>query len=477
MLEKKLKFRFFLWLILAALTGWLLYLAVVPMGRISYIYDFSEPSYFIQKLTPAERLGSSTEGAQIITGDPVYFALRTPRAFNTARLTVKFKNPDNFPVIEAGVLADKKIWRYQNQPLENLVIDSRLDKWPTLRSGGTVLLQRKKNYDTFSDFLKKPPPPDEIALYNYQWKKKYLLPDYQKSAQGTIITNPLRGPLMIYTYVKDETLNFSFDFFDLNKNKDADPVELKLFDGDRLIAIQTLPDDGIVGEADKPSASRNVNIKKEALSEGVYRLELVAGDDIVTKRIVSAQGKISFISKIWLAEGGSDNLFLYTDSQEVSAQTINPAKLQTISVAGKPLNLSETYRQFAVTTGADRSEIHLKRNDVMLAGDGVFAFKQEALLNPNLTQAIGGLDLDKKGINYILAGYQPPEKDGEWQIASAEFDLTKAYREFYKYNFLLSIPGLRAEDKSGKKVMIKEIKIELSGTTLWQKIRNIYYEN
>ena len=117
-----IKFRIIFWLILAGIVSWLLYMAIVPSGQITYVSDFSSSNYFIKKLSPAERVEIPVNGVQNIIGDPVYFSLRTPRRFDSAILTIKYKNETGLPIIETGVLVDKKIWRYDLEPKENKII-------------------------------------------------------------------------------------------------------------------------------------------------------------------------------------------------------------------------------------------------------------------------------------------------------------------------------------------------------------------
>src|SRR3989339_1448939 len=111
-MQKIIKIRIILWSILACVTLWLLYMGIVPGGRIVYSTDLDGDDFFIGKLTPTERV-QYEEGAVAIIGDPAYFNLRTPRPFDLAILTLKYRRPKvngGFdPIIEAGVLADKVI--------------------------------------------------------------------------------------------------------------------------------------------------------------------------------------------------------------------------------------------------------------------------------------------------------------------------------------------------------------------------------
>jgi len=201
----------------------------------------------------------------------------------------------------------------------------------------------------------------------------------------------------------------------------------------------------------------SLKLKLAGLPEGAYKIELKANDDIITEKIVSKQRRLSFINKLWLAKRGDSEIVLYTDSKEIKAQTVNPKSLQTIKVGNNELAMDETYRQFAIKLPSGRAAktIELERGDVILAGDGVFSFKKDGLINPKFKKVDANLDVDRDGVNYILANYEIPRNEGEWKIARAEFDLTRAYRENGKYGFLISVPGLRADDEIDDYVEIR----------------------
>jgi len=468
-------------LVLALAVAFFLYLAIVPGGKITYIYDFKNNNYqlagtnkFIGQLTPEERVEPVSGGEQKIIGDPVYFSLRAPRKFNKAKLTLEYKNESERPLIEAGVLMDKIIWRYQLQPIENSVIDKLVLVWNLTEKDGVMLLQREKKYDTIENFLANPPLPEEIALYNYDLEREYLIKDYEASKVKQEINYSLRGPYQFYTYIKNEDLDFTFILLDLNKNKDSDPVDLNLYYNDKLIASRHLDDDGIKTDNGETGEARELNFKENNLPEGVYKIELRANDDIITKKIATSQSKVSFLNRIWLANENDKDISLFTDSQLINAQTINPGSLQTIKAGDKELKISSTYRQFSRMMENKVSEIKIAKGDIILSGSGVFSFNSENLLDPNFKKVDESFSANPVGINYILAKYKIPEEKDGWKVGEAEFDLNNAYREWNKNSFIISIPGLKADDEIKDNIIIKNIEIELEGKTLREKLKEIF---
>jgi len=500
-----IKLRIILWVILAVAVIWLLDRAIVPSGKVSYVYDFKKDSRFIYNLTPKERVATVDGLSNKIIGDPVYFSLRTPRKFETAKLTISYQTvgaehcsaPTCLPIVEAGILADKIVWRYDLQPIENKIINRLSMVWPVIYGqDGTMLLQRDasttstgssqassaqvKKYNTIDEFLKNLPDSSQIAAYNYNLKTKYNLPDYKAGKQENKIDYKLRGAYQFYTYIKNEDLNWQFNFSDLNLNKDSDPIDVNLYYEQGLIASRHLDDTGPgspstgSGQGDNGQTVNrgSISLDEANLPEGIYRIELHVNDDIVTNQIITKQTKLAFINKIWVT-GEAKDVNLVTDTLSVSAQTQSPASLQNIKIGDKDLDLAETYKQYSQTTSGKITTIKLLKADVVLAGDGVFSFNQESLINPSLKKVDQNFDLNQSGINYIIARYTSPQWQNQWQVSQAEFDLTKAYTEFGKYTFLISVPGLKADDQDSDAILLKEIRVDLQGKSLWQKIGEV----
>ncbi len=471
-MKKIIKIRIILWGSLVFAVLWLLWRAIVPGGEIVYIQDFKDSNYFIPKLTPAERIETGDSSVRI-TGDPVYFSLRAPRTFNKANLEIKFRASDNIRILEVGPLVDKTIWRYNLQPLMNKTLDQLGLAWERQEENGVIFLQRNKNYNSLENYLTSLPALDEIAIYNYEWNQEYLLPNYSSSSNEIIIDIPLRGGYQFYIYIKDEKLDLRFTLADLNQNKDLDDLELILYYQDEIILNKSVKE-ASKNENKKIVELGEIELSQSNLPEGVYKIELRAGDDVVTRRIKTKQNKIAFINKIRLLRDQKENIKIYTDSQQLQAVTPHPDRLQSIRAGSKTLDLSETYKLFSLdilptsaTNSKEKSiELALNLDGVTISGNGVFAFAREQMINPRLKKVDENIDINKEEINYILADYKSAEKNDDWQIASTQADLRQAYREKNAYQFIISVPGIQ----KGEYVEIDEIKVKLHGRTLWEKI-------
>lgn len=472
------KIRFFLWVILFGIMFWLFWMAIVPSGKIIYINDFEKENEFIQKLSPQDRVEPTSNGTQKIIGDPIYFSLRTPRRFEKAKFTIKYKNKSNLSIIEMGPLVDKTLWQYDLRPLENKIIDQLSMVWDVKREGDLILLQRNNlsassTYSSIDDFVNNLPDTERIAVYNYNLDYEYFIDGYEASEVEKSIDYSIRGPFSFYTYIKNEDLNFDFSILDINENKDKDSVVLNLYYDGELIDSVSLEDDGISGEEQGESEFRNIRMQSAGLPEGVYKIELKVNDDIVTKNIKTTQSKIAFVNKLWIYKENENVPSVFTDSKKLNAQTVNPASLQKIKIGDKDLDLEETYKLFSTDLDFGMNEIVLEKDDIILSGNGVFSFSEEELFNPKIKQVDSNLDIDKDNIDYIISRYEYPIEDGEWKIAEVNLDIANAYREFYKNSILISVPGLRSDDDIDDYIEIDEIKAKLEGTSLWNKMKKV----
>lgn len=496
------KLRLFLGLILLILILLFLFLKVVPGGKIIYTRDydswFKTGKGFIYGFTPAERVDLKSGELPRLIGDPIYFSVFTPRTFDQAKLVIIYQNhlSSSTPLVEAGVLVDKLVWRYELKPIQNKTLDNLRFKWLRLEdrraenSGQTaplLILQAEKNYLRSEDFqkdlksgkLKNCPGGifNCLAIYNYSLKPDYQISNYQ-SARPLTIDIPLRGALQFYVYLNNEPLRLDFELVDLNQAKDPDPITLILYSGDKIIASETLADSPELDTSGKLRSGK-LSLSKNNLPTGVYKIELKASDDIVVKKITSSLDRLSFINKIWPVTAAKP-VVLYTDANYLQVKAFDPASRQTIKFSGQDFSVAEAYEQFTFETKVKQAikEIKLAKDNLILETNGVFSFASSSLFNPNLKKVDRYFSPDTEA-RYLIAAYEPPRSqkidsgplaEQEFKVASVNFDLRNAYREKGRYSFMISIPGLKTSSEQKNYLEIKEIRLELKGRTLWQKI-------
>jgi hypothetical protein len=480
MFNFRLKIRLALWLAIFIVLAVFVYLKLAPNGHLVIERDYSRAPMllggrgFIGRLSPAERLATTTIDSKVypeIIGDPAYFSWVAPRGFDTLKVSVEYEKPLQPLSLSLGLLMDKLIWQYQLKPLSQPAID-RLSDWELLKKDSLTLLQRHKNYSSVEQFLENLPENNKIALYNYNLNR-----DWQpaNSASGKLFGAPyrLRGSYQFYFY-SEGGLDIKFLLSDLNLNRDIDPVALILYDrtGSAVESV-SLADDGVLGDSGERLRSRELRLSLANLKPGLYKAELRANDDVITEKLSGLPYYTAFINKIWAAADPESpkNLYpvkVWTDSQELRIKTSNPAALQEFYFGGRKAELKEAYSQLRLTASSSSwREINLSKSDVLLEGDGLFSFNKDSVFNPDIKRLTAYSDMSS--IDYILADYQAPDCKGNTCLATAELDLRGAYHEDSIYSLMFSLPELAASSSDG--LIIKKIRLEATGKSLWQKLK------
>lgn len=485
------KLRLFFGIVLLILILTFLYLKVVPFGHVSYTRSYPEfiksGKGFIYGFSPAERVDLRSGDYPRLTGDPVYFSVFTPRTFDTAKLTIKYRSHLSSvePIIEAGVLADNIVWSYDLKPLQNKIVDSLKTNWSRLENGSKVFLQRDKKYSSWSELeadLNRGKLRDCqeginlcLATYNYNMASYYRQTNLNDSIP-LVINTPLRGAHQFYIYLNNQPLHLEFDFVNLRQDKADDPILINLYsvnENNKLIGSKYLADNQKeLTNLKNESEIKKIIIDEKSLTNGLYKVEIRVRDDTVIKKISSSVDKLVFINKIWPVSSDTP-LSLWTDSSYLQAKVYSPASRQTISFSGKSFVLDEPYKQFDLVVDSPQiaREIRLNKDDVILENNGVFAFSKNSLFNPAPKKINRFFKIDDN-IKYILADYEAPldyAEDG-FKTKTVSFNTKAAYRENNKYNFMISVPGLDSNASSSDYLEIKEIRLDFEGRTLWQKL-------
>lgn len=480
------KFRLTWALVLLALVLVFLYLKIVPGGEVSYMRfwpaKFSLGKGFINNFTPIDRVDDSSNEVVKIIGDPVYFSVFTPRTFDKARLTIIYRDnlKINTPLIEAGVLADKTIWRYDLQPISNKSLDYLGILWEKKEENGQIFIQKEEHYSSISELendlrsggLKACSLPLErcLAVYNYTPDYNYQIANYQRSLPINI-TKSLRGPHQFYLYSSGDPLYLKLTFDYLRQSAKPSPIEVILSSQSEIIKSINISDDGTVSG----DSGKEIIIEEKNLPAGVYKVDIKSSDDVLIKNIYSSLGKLTFVNKVWLYGNTGEQLDLYTDSNHLQVKLLNPASRQKIIFDEQEFNLTEAYLQTELFSPSPKAikKISLEKDDIILENNRGLSLTADSLFNPNFMKVDRLFSVDSAP-PYIIAKYQKPFEEEGLKTATAEFNLKGVYREKGKYSFMISIPGLRAEDNIADNVEIYEVKIDFSGRTIWQKLSDYW---
>lgn len=366
----------------------------------------------------------------------------------------------------------------------------------TIEQEAVVVKPSRLRYRSISEFFAQPPDPQRVLQYNTDISGKFIYPHHVQQSVSTVITKSLRGSHEIYTYIGDgEELNFTFTFQDMNRERDADPVNVTLLDiaGEQLDK-RTLPDDGDVSSGLRATPPRTVELSRSGLNRGVYRINIQTTDDVLITRIKSSQQLLTFHGSVFLAENKDyanalgDGPFtptsLYTTSTQVEAITRHQTAFQDITVVspGKrtSLQLTGVKEKISFDRLEGMSVVTATKNDVQIYGNAGFAFSQNQYFDPS-EFSIRNLDSvkDVEQYDFIYAKYRVARQEGDWLVAEATLEAPQLYVDTGKdreIHFLVDMPGLGENNRILK---IKELTVTLDKEPITvhnalQKVRNFF---
>jgi hypothetical protein len=451
---------------------------VAPFGaNVEYNIDFGDwgkgrPS----PLTPATVIGSGEDGIPYelfevkMTTDLVTFELDVPYDdIDTAEVTIRYKGDPGELLMG---LTNKPNTPYLYKPIHNSSLN-RLP-WDVVTEGPLSLFQKSGRYASVEDLIANPPlpaagEPDYPRAAEYYYEIPQPMPEIDPSRvlAETEIGASLRGQHSFHSYVDGGPVEVKLTKVELNRREGPDPLDVILYRGDEPIWADTIPDDGDEGTGGVLSTPREAGFVLEGLEAGVYRVDLVCGDDVVIEDLRSRQGYMSFMDGLYLADhelyglGPSGSSAIFTNAQELSVYTEHVEAFQTLtSDDGSSLVIEKTARKYLWWFQPGLHEIRTEVGGIVLMSPGSsFSFTRESFFDPfPLKVEAYNEALLTTDIEYILGEYSVPTKDGEWLSRDLYFDLRGMEIEDGRLRFALLSPALQQQ---GGEIVLGSINIVL----------------
>lgn len=339
-------------------------------------------------------------------------------------------------------------------------------------------------YTTVEDFLQRIPDPQRTLRYN-TILPTFPLKNYAPAATKTVLSTSLRGSHKIMTYVgKGEKLSYAFTLQDINRRAGADSFTVSVSDVNKPIFSKKIVSVGIDQAIEVPSKEQTMLLEKADLPEGVYTLHIQTNEDVIIKRIETAQRYIMFAGSLYLAENREYQSVLnkntyasttvYTDGTTLSAVTAHTGGLQTLTVGSSYLVVSKIQDIQQTKLFSPITTIVALKNDVKLSGDGYFAFSREQMFALPPQYNTFSSDVDISGYDYIIASYPEPQKKGDWLLAQTTLTNEMHTNKNHIVKFALDIPDL-AENHLAVKILSIQVTFEKQALTpqyLWTKASN-----
>jgi len=457
---------------------WLVWMNLVPSGVFVTERSVHGQSAFIERVLPDTRVrepyvDASGDWVQSIVGDPAFFFVHPHRRFDMVQAEVWFKN-ETVPIVEFGALAQNVGEVYDLHPLQNLLIDH--SSWNRLEQDGFVLLQRDPVYESIDAFRKHPPAREQIATYHYALETPFRLSTYNPSNEKQTIDVSLRGFHEFYTYIKNETLHFDIRYMDMNRTNGDDSLRVVVLNeaGQSVGEVRAL-DDGNTGDNSRPSALKTLTLDILHLPEGVYKVQLQAEHDIFFRSIITSQQKMVFLNQLYLADevGYQETprpVSFWTEGKHLQFVTQHADAVQDVQVGKTIISVTKPYEEYR--TVLDELGVlsgHIPKGDMIIRGDGLFAFAPEQYFRPDPVRLRADTDLDRQGIDFIMAKYKAPKKEGNWFVVDVKMDASILSFQDETWKFVFSLPGI---DASTQEFLLGGVRLTLQRPVLtWEKMK------
>lgn len=447
---------------------------LAPSGVFMVAARTQELSPYINRILPIERAPNDEQGVRLIE-DPAYFTVNIPAGgYTSVDVALDFA-PSDQSVLELGALTDVVSQSYDFRPMMNAIIDRT--GWDVLRDGDRVLLQRASTYGSIASFMVNPPSRTTIATYHADLDQPYREASYAPLASPQKIDVSLRGSHTFATYIKNETLDVRASYMDMNRTEGDDAGALRIWnEAGEVVAETRILDDSIASDGQQ-STTHTVEVHADHLSEGVYTVEMSGTSDIFWRSITTPQRYVTFVNQLYIADDvgyqAPRSTSFVTTAKHLTVETFHVDSPRSIAVGSQTLALPESHAKIQSDV-ADAGLVAASTpvGDVKITGAGLFAFSSASFFNPYPIRLTAYTDLDREGIDYVLATYRSPMLLANSDVRGvATFDLAKIRQPDDTMKFTLSSPGIA--DTEGLRIDSIRLQFHKSPMTFGDVVRKI----
>lgn len=430
------------WCVAGIAVLFLIFNHTPPSGvwREAFVFDGTSP--WLATFLPADRVTRPTKGpdgqfAQRILAEPVYASARLPMVADTAELSLEAKIVRQ-PLVELGGSQDA-LGSTETKPVWSEVLARG---WRYVERGELTGYVRERLPDEHLWTA----PADRVLL----WHASTSLPEViEEPSIERSVAFSLRGSHDLY-FLPTRGLNtFKVQAQDMNRNtQGGNSLSFRLMRDDEVLWTDVLPLSGRNGDT-TPSAVFEKTIQFRDLRSGTYRLVLSADDDVFLRGLATNVRHWVMGPRLYVGDQAgfataTYPLHAWTNSQHLSLETRHREGLQTVHFGQAEVTLAKTHSIYRISRDAgDRQGervIDAPRGDILVFGDGFFAFEPEALFLPKPRRLTDQSDPIAEGIDVIQTSYKAPQilKDG-WIRISAEVPLLQ---DVDRIRWTLGLPGI-----------------------------------
>lgn len=421
----------------------LCWIRLAPSGKFVVDVNPTERSPYIDHLLPLDRTEEQDDILSIVN-DPVYAAVHLPGSgYTSAHIAIEFRLY-NQSLFEIGAITDIFTQSAALKPLAFTTLDSL--SWPVTQQNKWRLWSADTAPESIEGFFANNPERSSVATFHAELPGVYREPAYRPTT--TRIITALRGAQRFATYTSGGPLEFSLVFQDENRAAGSDALDVRVWNeaGEPVVDLH-IDDDGDTTAGGVASGLVAFPHTTQSFPEGVYTFELSSTSDIVWRAIEINQRYATFLNRLDLAES-TQPLSFVTDAKSLTVETSSASSPNTLTISDRAIDVSvRGTKVYAVVEEAGIVVGSADPGPIRITGDGLFAFTRDSFFNPYPIKLGATTDLEARGIQAVLATYQPPHDLGEgWKRATAEIDLTTVAVEDGAIKLVFSAPQIANVD-------------------------------
>ena len=407
----------------------------------------------------SEPFNRSNVTYRLIEKDLVYFGTKVKQ--NISRVKVELKFIDTIPEgyeLKVG-LKNKKEWSYLWNTVYNPFFGS-LDIFNLTGEDSNFRIYSLNNNLTMpvSSFMDSPPDAVIATGISEELNKRPIVT--YRAPNSSI--KELRGDHTFYIYTKGN-LSISVEKQDMNWYNGSDALEIRLYSqANTLIKNITVPDDGIAGK-NTVRGNLQKGVLEAILDEGIYKVTMKGGSDILIRSIELNQGNIlvqdPFLAGVLYTSATMYNLYTHTpNGDRLGFLTYHTEGLQTVNISSgnytRSLNITavNTWNYIDLPPGKELYRIEIPAGDIIVNAKNYFSFTNDSYFTSSSVKTLRLQNsmkwLKENMVDYVIVPNQKIIEEDNWTIASAEFNLTDAYIEKDTLNFVISASHLQNSNYS-----------------------------
>jgi hypothetical protein len=256
----------------------------------------------------------------------------------------------------------------------------------------------------------------------------------------------LRGQHDLWIVPAGGKIDLELKIQDVNRNRSGGLLAIEISQGGQVIKHDAI---GTSGSLDQGYGNRiPVSIKQNNLNPGVYRIRLLADDDIFIREISTTNPRFVIGPRLHIGDvvgfRAEPQPFVgYTTARHIVAETFHKEGLQEITFGPVSGRILQTHTAVRIDRADDIDtpvQVMAPVGDVRIISDGFFALDEATFFEPEprrLKPETHGL---AEGLEAVLTNYQKVKRlEGDWISAKTEFSIPESADMI---RLVLSAPGI-----------------------------------